>query len=201
MPFRVLVEGSDDLHLIKNVAREHGVDIEKEIHSCEGIEPLLDEVLPVSLKGGYEAIAVVVDADTDLEARWNAVAHRLTAAGYEVPPLPPNDGLILSTRRPAVGVWLMPDNALPGSLEDFAKHLIPPDDALWPRATKAVDDIPAAERRFAATRKAEIHTYLAWQKDPGAPLGLAVTKKYFQTDSDLCRRFVAWLRQLKEITE
>jgi hypothetical protein len=95
----------------------------------------------------------------------------------------------------------MPDNSLPGSLEDFATHLIPPDDALWPRAMKAVEDIPVGERRFTAPRKAEIHTYLAWQKDPGAPLGLAVTKKYFQTDTDLCKRFVAWLRQLKEITE
>jgi len=201
MPFRVLVEGSDDLHLIKNVAREHGVDIEKEVHSCEGIEPLLDEVLPVSLKAGYAAIAVVVDADTDLEARWKAVAHRLTAAGYEVPERPPKDGLILSNRRPAVGVWLMPDNSLPGSLEDFAARLIPPDDALWPRALNAVADIPANERRFTAVRKAEIHTYLAWQEEPGKPLGLAVTKKYFQTDAELCRRFVSWLRQLKEITE
>jgi len=199
MPFRVLVEGSDDFHLIKNVAREHGIDIQTKLHDCKGIDPLLNEILPVSLKAAYSAIAVVLDADDDLAARWNSIERQLTSAGYEVPPHPPKDGLITTNRRPAVGVWLMPDNSLPGALEDFATHLIPDNDPLWPRAVSAVDNIPAAERRFTATRKAEVHTWLAWQEEPGTPLGQAVTKKYFQTDSDLCKRFVRWLKQLKDL--
>jgi hypothetical protein len=199
MPFLLLVEGSDDQHLIRNVAREHGVDLEqKDVRICGGIERLLHEILPVSLKGTLP-VAVVVDADRDLAARWDAVAYQLTAAGYHAPKSPPMDGVILLDRQPAVGVWLMPDNSLPDALEDFATHLIPTGDPLWPRAVNVVGDIPAENRRFTSDRKAEIHTYLAWQEEPGTPLGLAVTKRYFQTDSDLCKRFVGWLRQLMEI--
>jgi len=204
MSFLLLVEGSDDKHLIKNVARQHKLDIDaqKEIRDCEGIEKLLQD-LPVFLKTSAGAIAIVVDADLDVAARWQALAHRLTEAGYQVPPSPPVDGLILFDRRPAVGVWLMPDNTLPGSIEDFAKHLIPSTDELWPRAISAVEDIPIAARLFStsAHRKAQIHTYLAWQESPGTPLGLAVTKRYFHTDTELCTRFVQWLRKLKELSD
>ena len=120
---------------------EHGVDVDhKDVRICGGIERLLHEVLPVSLKGTLP-VAVVVDADQDLAARWDAVAYQLTIAGYDAPKNPPADGVILTTRQPAVGVWLMPDNALPGALEDFATQLVPAEDPLWTRAVSAVGNI------------------------------------------------------------
>lgn len=205
MAFSVLVEGSDDKHLIKNVAREHGLDLDstKDFHDCGGIERLLHEVLPIMLKSSERAIAVVVDADLDLLSRWQAITHRLADAGYTVPSTPDAGGLILTDRRPAVGLWIMPDNSLPGAIEDFAVQLIPSGDELWPRAVDAVADIPQADRRFAtgATRKAEIHTYLAWQEEPGTPLGLAVTKTYFKTDAELCRTFINWLKRVKALAQ
>ncbi len=200
MPFRLLAEGSDDKNLVMHVAREHGIEFDQEeIRDCRGITTLLHEILPETLKG-TATVAVVVDSDLDLAGRWNAIRHRLRQAGYDAPASPPADGLILSSRPPAVGVWLMPDNTIPGTLEDFAKELIPSNDTLWPRAVNVVETIPAAERRFTVERKAQIHTYLAWQEEPGTPLGAAVAKKYFQTDSELCKRFVRWLKHLKEIT-
>ena len=44
--------------------------------------------------------------------------------------------------------------------------------------------------------KARIHTFLAWQEDPGTPMGLAITKKYLQADSDSCLPFIEWLNNL-----
>lgn len=202
MTFSVLVEGSDDKHLIKNVAREHGLELEQAaFRDCGGIDKLLGDILPVMLKSSLKAIAVIVDADLDLEARWQAIGYRLSTAGYAVPPIPPAEGLVINQNSPAVGVWLMPNNLIPGTLEDFAEHLIHPADALWPRAIRAVADIPPADRRFTSAKKAEIHTYLAWQEEPGTPLGMAVTKRYFETDAELCDRFVRWLRRLKELAQ
>lgn len=204
MRFRLLVEGPDDIHLIKNVAREYGVILEPnvEIHPCGGVHNLIHESLPIHLKGSYDSVGVVVDADLDVAARWQSLRDQLRAAGYNAPTEPAADGLILVSHKPIVGVWLMPDNTLPGTLEDFAQQLIPSDDPLWPRARAAVEAIPEEERRFvpAATRKAEIHTFLAWQESPGTPLGLAVTKQYFRTDAVLCQRFAAWLRRLRTET-
>lgn len=198
MLFRLLVEGPDDAHLVKNLLREHHVVLNKEdIVECGGIATLLDESLPTHLKGSYDAIGVIVDADAHLSSRWQAICDRLARRKYATPKEPPPDGLILRPPKPLVGVWLMPDNTVAGTLEDFARHLIPEQDDLWPHATAAVSAIPRP-RRFPPTaeRKAEIHTYLAWQHEPGTPLRLAVTKRYFQTDGSLAQRFVDWVRKL-----
>lgn len=200
MTFRLLVEGSDDLHLVKNVLRAHGLILDpgREIHDCGGVKTLLDDSLPLHLRGSYDAIGVIVDADLDIESRWQSICTRLTTAGYIVPAVPLREGLIVDTHPPVGGVWLMPDNSLPGTLEDFAARLIDPADDLWPLAKESVARLPEP-RRFhaAAERKAEIHTFLAWQEDPGTPLGLAVTKKYFQTDVALAHTFLAWVNRLR----
>lgn len=198
MTFRLLVEGPDDKHLINNIAREHRVELANaDVHPSGGREELL-RTLPVTLKGSYDAIGIVLDADGNAGDAWRAVSARLRENDYSVPTQLARDGVLIAGRRPAVGVWLMPDNSTTGMLEDFAAQLIPAEDPLWPRATAVVASIPSTERRFApqSTRKAEIHTWLAWQEVPGTPLGLAVTRHYFDTDSELCKRFVQWLRRL-----
>lgn len=198
--FRLLVEGSDDRHLIGHLLQQHGVSLASdEILECGGVEPLLEEHLPVVLKGSYTSIGIVVDADLDVQSRWQSIRDRLRQSGYEVPATPAADGLILTDRPPAVGVWIMPDNVLPGMLEDFVRQLVPPDDDLWPMAERSVAAIPATSRRFhaAAERKAEIHTYLAWQEQPGMRMGSAIANKYFEANTTLAIMFVEWFTRLR----
>jgi hypothetical protein len=202
MAVRLLVEGKDDLSLITNLLSNHQIPVDEtlEIHDCKGVQGLLRDSLRLSLEANYDAVGVIVDADLDLRARWDAVRNRLRASGYAPPIEPSPDGLVLTDRVPAVGVWLMPNNVLPGTIEDFARLLIPDADEWWPRAADAVAALPRP-RRFpdARQRKAEMHTYLAWQEEPGTPLGLAITKKYFQTDTALAHRFADWIRRLRNV--
>ena len=44
--------------------------------------------------------------------------------------------------------------------------------------------------------KARIHTWLAWQENPGTPMGLAITKKYLSTDPVICEDFIKWMNKL-----
>jgi hypothetical protein len=44
--------------------------------------------------------------------------------------------------------------------------------------------------------KAIIHTYLAWQDEPGRPMGPAITKQALQPDTNIARSFTSWLIQL-----
>ncbi|SEA57218.1 hypothetical protein SAMN05216455_10910 [Segatella bryantii] len=44
--------------------------------------------------------------------------------------------------------------------------------------------------------KARVHTYLAWQDEPGLPLGIAVTKKIFNPESSNAKVLVDWLKRL-----
>ena len=145
-------------------------------------------------------LGIVLDADTDLGGRWQQLRDRLSKSGYQLPDSPTPSGTIVTTNgMPQVGIWLMPDNQDLGMIEDFIRLLVPDDDE---RLTLAEETIATLEARGLQSyianyrSKALIHTWLAWQADPGTPLGLAITKKYFSTDTDLCQQFATWLNRL-----
>jgi hypothetical protein len=106
--------------------------------------------------------------------------------------------VILQPDRPRFGLWIMPDNAAPGMLEDFAASLVPAGDFLWTHADAVLSGIPAEHRRFREVErsKAHIHTWLAWQEGPGSPMGQAITKGDLDATAHPARRFAAWLRRL-----
>lgn len=50
--------------------------------------------------------------------------------------------------QPRVWVYLMPDNASTGELEDFVMQMIPEGDPVWPRFKRYIGEIPQADRKF-----------------------------------------------------
>ncbi len=212
----LLVEGFDDCHVIRAIARaqeiesdsirlEHGGfrvtwgSAEVEVQPVGGYAELLDVVPAQVAIGDREALAVVLDADDDLGARWQALKDRLDRAGY--PGLPnrpdPAGTVIRYSHGPRFGVWLMPDNRLPGMLEDFVRLLVPAQDTLFPRVDAFLASIPEQERLFPEARrpKARIHTWLGIQKEPGKPLGQAITARYMDPHCSLVEPFLTWLRK------
>ncbi len=210
---RILVEGRDDQNVIRNLLREHGIAAKIleppsrrsildaiAIERTEGIEVLLEDLVTELRQSDQECVGIVVDANTDLAARWQAVGARLERAGaVDVPAEPDPSGTVLTIRQRErelkVGVWLMPDNQLSGMLEDFIVSLAPEGDELLDCAQQCIDGLP--HRPFGdAESKALIHTWLAWQEEPGKPLGLAITIHYLDTDSPYALNFVAWVQRL-----
>jgi len=92
----------------------------------------------------------------------------------------------------------MPDNQTTGNLEDFLKFLVPADSELYEHVISSVDGIPPSEQRFSAVDRSKvlIHTWLAWQKDPGKPLGTAITAKYFDPTVPQVDTLISWLNRL-----
>lgn len=176
----VLVEGKDDLNVVAHLLRRH-LNIEDvkqrlNIQDKQSVDKLLRDLRNDLQRSELKRLGIIVDADTDIEARWAAIRDRLlNLADIEinVPEKLTAEGLVFDAKRQdrvvKVGVWVMPDNQLPGILEDFIAFLVPPGDKLWPRMKQCIADIPQAERRFIPERqsKAEIHTWLAWQEEPG----------------------------------
>ncbi len=121
-------------------------------------------------------------------------------SGYNTVPVAPNlNGTIIKEEElPVVGIWLMPDNTIPGMLENFVSFLIRPDDSLWPMAEEVLQKVIEKDRRFRETyqMKAQLHTWLAWQKQPGTPLGLAITNRYLDADAPHAQKLMDWIRQL-----
>jgi hypothetical protein len=106
--------------------------------------------------------------------------------------------IIEESLLPIAGIWLMPNNQLPGMLEDFVGFLVPQGDPLWNRAGECLNGIPAEHRRFYDVNrsKAHIHTWLAWQDEPGTPLGSAITKRYLDADAAHAKLLMDWVRRL-----
>lgn len=199
----LLVEGAEDREVIYQLCNHHKIDNTSlfSVEPKEGYERLRDDLAVRSKVPGIKTLGAVIDADTDVEQRWQSVRVALAKSGYTgLPEFPGESGTIIpaSEHLPRLGLWLMPDNRLSGMLEDFLQRLVQEKDSLLPRAQAAVETLPEAERRFQPVHhsKAIIHTWLAWQVIPGTPLGLAVKRRYLDGDHELAQRFVRWLREL-----
>ena len=94
----LLVEGIDDKHVIEHICKERGIPDLKEVRSHEGATNLL-LALSTQLKTSTDEgdiVAVVIDADKEVQGRWQSISQRLSDAGYEnVPENPGSDGTIL----------------------------------------------------------------------------------------------------------
>ena len=116
-----------------------------------------------------------------------------------MPAAPDPDGTVVETADgKRIGIWVMPDNQSAGALEDFVAMLIADDDTLWPKAQSDVDNIPEEDRRFKKTyhSKAQVHTWLAWQEEPGTRMGATFKKKYLDPAHPQAQAFANWMKRL-----
>lgn len=194
----LLVEGREDQEVIFQLCNAHGFPNRDllEVKDCKGVDGLLG-VLGVEA-ARPQVLGVVLDADADPTSRWRALRARVSAYFPALPEAPVPGGVSVPgvERGARLGVWLMPNNGGPGMLEDLLLSLIPSDDPLLAHARATVDTLP--ERRFPEARrsKAQLHTYLAWQHEPGTRPSTAITQRLLAPDRGTARRFMDWLRGL-----
>jgi len=199
----LLVEGNDDKHVLMHLCGNHHLRLD-EIKEHGGIDNLL-ESFPVRLKAGEDGdiVGVIVDADTNLESRWQGLRDRLNTLGYQnVSAAPEPNGTVIDppedTLLPRVGIWIMPNNQTTGILEDFLLFLVPRDSQLLAHVETSVQNIPNDQCLFSplARPKAIIHTWLSWQREPGKPFGTAIMEKFLDPNVVEVELLIAWLRRL-----
>lgn len=203
---QLLVEGNDDFHVVHALFNKNNVPVNNRenpnrkfsVKDCKGIESLL-EVLPILLKI-LERVGIIIDADTEISNRWSQVRNILITAGFSVPQTLNREGVIIENAGIRIGIWLMPNNSDNGMLEDFMRFLISDDDTLLPHAERILSEIEAlSENKYGIIHrsKALIHTWLAWQEDPGSPLGQAITKRYLAIENkEIAEKFIEWINNL-----
>ena len=206
----LLVEGAKDKRVIPYLMEKNGVDWPR------GGEPVSIEIIGSNKLAKSDAAAfykqpeleklgIILDADSDAEATWRNIAELF---GTHVPEFPRDvvvDGFISKPTQENIrfGVWIMPDNRSRGMLETFLHFLVRNEhDQLWQHACDATDK---ASENFAApykpvhVDKARIHTYLAWQDEPGAQLHEAVNYAILDPLSPYCQPFVTWFKTLFDL--
>jgi len=223
----LFVEGSEDKHVFIHLLNSHGIttpDPAKREHFkdrdehfgikvCGSITELLT-AFRVELKGDIDnkRYGIVIDADADdnidtdtgITVNWRRLLNILNNSGYSNLPLIPDDNGVKIKQDgllPVVGIWVMPNNKLPGAIEDFVSFLGPEHDELWPIAESACKQAISVKCNFRPTytMKAHLHTWLAWQEEPGTPMGQAITKKYVNADAPHALRFIAWFRNVFDL--
>jgi len=198
----LLTEGDTDCHVIASLCSHY--KLEKDLFgffSCGSYTKVLKKANALlSLDGEQkkQTIGIVLDADTSVASRWQAIKNKLKDYEYPIPDKPNIGGTILNySSLPRLGIWLMPNNIDVGMLEDFCLLLVEEN-------KKAVADecINIAIKKNATTfkevhkAKALIHTYLAWQDEPGKPIGQAITAKILEPSYPISLEFKKWLIEL-----
>lgn len=188
------------MHVISALCGQYQIPETFDIIDSKGIDKLLDAIPVYLKKSGIDTIGIIIDADPDINCRWQSLKDIFSKIGYNLPLAIPTKGLIHKEEgKTTIGIWLMPDNNINGMLEDFLKFLIPADDTLLPIAETTLADIEKQGLNLYKPihkSKSLIHTWLAWQESPGTPMGLSITKKYLTSNVPQCTTFVDWIKEL-----
>lgn len=218
------VEGVSDVSVVNGLLLRHGVDTDHgrqllNIKHKGNVDSVLDVIPEVILSSTDHPVGFVIDIDIQIADRWNAVAGKLRNVGLTHPGKCPALGYFgqIPDYPHPFGIWLMPDCVSDhGKIEHLIKSLIQDDDPLWPHsvqsvkqaavlidsANRGVDEAMHWERFREIDRiKSEIHTWLSWQRYPGAPLGAAIRHRILAHDSAMALNFLRWLGVLYSLPQ
>ncbi len=208
----LLVEGNDDLHVVYALCEKHNLPENFVVRTpksmgatADNADNLLAVFATQLLADDQTAVGIILDADQ--QNRWQQLQIRVQQAnlGYQLPPQPDPTGTVIPSPdgyAPRVGVWIMPDNTNPGALEEFASQIMLRDangrEPLEPFANKILDELEQARlNHYGAKRgKAFMRTWLAWQEQPGLPMGHAIGRGILSAEAPIALAFVGWLNRL-----
>ena len=201
----LVVEGSDDFFAFKNLLEVHKSLGKFRLEEGGGYERIRDSIDTRIDESGLERIGFVIDADDNLSDRWASLKSVLiNQCDYsQVPNLPaPNGTILRQDGKVTLGIWLMPDNTIPGALEKFISRLVPNGDPLWNYAVNSVNNLPVHSEPVSENwlSKAYVHTWLAWQEEPGKPIGQAITKRYLDARSEAAQPLMRWVQALFDVS-
>jgi hypothetical protein len=203
---QLLVEGSDDKWAVINLMAKHGYNFDHNdsvyIRECQGVSRLLELIPEVYKQSDLSSLGIIVDSDDFPVHRWTSIRNRLTSLGLEVPVELPPSGSIVADGNRKVGVWLMPNNEARGMLEDFLAYLVPDNDEVWAFADESTTKAQSLSSKllFKDLPKAKMHTWLAWQKEPGKPIGTAISAGFLSGNSCEVDTSRNWFTDVFDVT-
>ncbi len=172
---------------------------------AEGISKIELAIQEALRKPEITNLGIVVDANSNgPKARFERLKQIFEK---ELPEFPfskelSSEGFYQKHKNLQLGIWIMPDNIREGYLEHFISSLIPEKNAIWDFAKTTINELtqkPFCDFSESKEQKACIHTYLAWQKSPGLPMGTAIKANYFDSNSPNADKFISWFQRTFEL--
>lgn len=203
---KLLVEGNNDKHVVYALAESYKLPENFDVVDCDGIENVYRQLaMRLTNPSTVRAIGIVVDADNDVCSKIEKFLCVLSPChAYEKKSIKQTvEGIVLEPiveTYPKVGLWVMPNNQDTGMLENFVMNMANEEDKqLLEKADEVLDELKKKGlQRFKEVQrpKAKVHTFLAWQKTPGIPMGQAITSRALDVNSEIPAKFVEWLKRL-----
>jgi hypothetical protein len=209
---RLLVEGGADFHFFSHLFVKRGL-YEKpgnqvipkgfEVRASGDWRQVIDGLVQLK-ENDLDALGIIVDADLNLQDRWKDIRKTLNELelDYELEDEPDRLGSIVFGKK-RLGVWVMPNNRIEGILENFIAWMVQDKDnnRLWQHVEESIKTLPNGPRFDPEKNlaKAQIATWLAWQKEPGHPIGLAVSMGYVDAHSPTVDNFINWIKRLFQL--
>lgn len=207
----LLVEGDADKSFFQKICKNLSLDTYVQVappkdlsgthNSKEGVFQQLGLLFPQLNDGELTHIAVVVDADYLAQhgLGYQKTIDRITSIvepfGFELDQ-DAQSGICFKNPDGLAdfGLWIMPNNQQEGMLEDWIKTCISEtEQTLFQQATDAVQNIPTPKFPAHLTSKAEVATWLAWQKQPGHGLYAVIKDQLLDYESPLFKELERWL--------
>lgn len=205
-PKILFVEGKQDIFVIAELAEANHIpwplrNPPIHIEEVGGYDRLIDakRIATRLQASGLQVMGIVVDADENPAARWQSLQAACAKSIVDMPKTLPSQGLIHTTQTGIqFGVWMMPDNQLRGMLETFLSNCVESTDPVWQHAQSAVTEAKVQGAPFKTLQqdKANIHTWLAWQDEPGQQLHTALKRRILDPQHPQTQDFVGWFKTL-----
>lgn len=201
----LFVEGVNDLHVICKLCQHYHLPETFRIKEVGGVDNVISylTVYVNEEANKSECVAIVLDADTNFEAKWQTIYQVLqSTSAYDLPEKIPSTGLVLLPNLlhfPKIGVWIMPNNQSLGMIEDFALSMVSADEPLMSEVDRTMENLEKKNlQKYSEEHrsKAKIHTYISWSKEPGKPLGQAITAHVLNPEAEKARVFIDWLERV-----
>ena len=99
---QLLVEGNDDFHVVHALFKRYNVPVRNiddpnggdfSVKDCTGIDKLIEQI-PVQIKN-LHTVGLIIDADSDINTRWQSLKGILKNSGYVLPESPDLNGTII----------------------------------------------------------------------------------------------------------
>ena len=211
----LLVEGDSDKSFFEKICKKLSLNTTtvvppKDIGGTHNTKQGVLNQIPTLLKqlndGQTTNIAAIVDADyvdthgLGCQKTIEQIAEILNNFDFQLKTNIANkNGLYFENLDglPDFGLWVMPDNKQNGMLEDWIKSCIKEDEkVLFQHATDVVQNLPHPKFKPHLTTKAEVATWLAWQKTPGHGLYSAVKEELLDENSVMFQNLCKWLKDI-----
>ncbi len=189
----ILVEGKDEEKFIEEIIRSIEVNAAVDIREVGGKDQFKSKLGVLTKSTDWSRVTklgIIRDADEDYIATLQSIRDALAAANL---PVPGNRLQFTDDSRPRVGIFIMPDNANAGMLEDLCLRSVSAENLF--RCVENFWDCISRNGQVPNNKsKSQIHTYLSAMLEPCPQIGIAAKKGYWDFEAPEFMDLVNFIR-------